>query len=92
MNHGLGHWTFALLADTPERWPEVPSPGSVLGPYRTVRPLGQGGMGAVYEAEEIETGRRRASGPREWPTRWVDDREPTRRFLTAGWSYGRSSE
>jgi tRNA A-37 threonylcarbamoyl transferase component Bud32 len=34
------------------------SGGSVLGPYRVVRPLGRGGMGAVYEADEIDSGRR----------------------------------
>ena len=33
-------------------------PGHVLGPFRIVRELGSGGMGDVYEAEEIETGRR----------------------------------
>jgi uncharacterized RDD family membrane protein YckC len=44
--------------DTPDCWLDALAPGSVLGPYRTVRLLGQGGMGLVYEAEEIETGRR----------------------------------
>ncbi len=45
-------------AHTLDRWPDALSPGSVLGPYRTLALLGQGGMGVVYEAEEIETGRR----------------------------------
>ena len=32
--------------------------GTVFGPYRIVRRLGRGGMGIVYEADEIESGRR----------------------------------
>ena len=34
------------------------APGTVLGRYRIVRPLGRGGMSAVYEADEIDSGRR----------------------------------
>jgi hypothetical protein len=32
-------------------------PPEILGGYRLLRPLGSGGMGSVYEAEEITTGR-----------------------------------
>ena len=31
-------------------------PGQVIGNYRVVRPLGAGGMGAVYEVEHVELG------------------------------------
>jgi hypothetical protein len=37
---------------------EAQSVPATVGGYRVVRPLGGGGMGTVYEAEEIATGRR----------------------------------
>ncbi len=36
----------------------LPQPGEQLGHYRIIRTLGQGGMGAVFDAEDLESGRR----------------------------------
>ncbi|MDB6032421.1 MAG: pknH 2, partial [Verrucomicrobiales bacterium] len=40
--------------------PVIPIPGQTFGQYRIIRLLGKGGMGEVYEAEHMETGRRLA--------------------------------
>jgi len=36
----------------------LPQPGEQLGHYSIIRLLGVGGMGAVYEAQDLESGRR----------------------------------
>ncbi len=52
-----------------------------FGGYRVLRLLGRGGMGAVYEAEQIATGRRLAL---KVLGRAIDDDELRRRFLREG--------
>jgi serine/threonine protein kinase len=47
----------AVIPPLPSR-PRGPQPGEQLGHYRVIRPLGEGGMGAVYDAEDLESGRR----------------------------------
>ena len=44
------------VSDTGEE--VLPNPGDQFGEYQIERELGRGGMGAVYEAEQLETGRR----------------------------------
>jgi serine/threonine protein kinase len=56
-------------------------PGSEVGPFRIRRRLGQGGMGEVYEAEQIDTGRRVAL---KVLARSLDSPEVTARFLREG--------
>ena len=46
------------MGRSPESLPES------IGPYRVLRLLGEGGMGAVYEAEETGPVRRRVAAPR----------------------------
>jgi len=55
--------------------------GQLWGPYRVVRLLGRGGMGEVYEAEQLETGRRLALKVLRATLRGDQDRA---RFLREG--------
>ena len=56
------------------------TPGQAFGPYRIGPLLGKGGMGEVYEAEELESGRRVAL---KVLTHGLDDRNRAR-FLREG--------
>jgi eukaryotic-like serine/threonine-protein kinase len=65
----------------PADLPFLFGPDQQFGPYRIVRPLGKGGMGQVYEAEEIDSGRRIAL---KLLSRGLGDDEERERFLSEG--------
>jgi eukaryotic-like serine/threonine-protein kinase len=65
----------------PADLPFLFSPGQRFGPYLIVRPLGKGGMGQVYEAEETDSGRRVAM---KILSRGLGDDEERQRFLNEG--------
>jgi eukaryotic-like serine/threonine-protein kinase len=57
------------------------TPGQIFGPYRIERLLGSGGMGDVYEAEELDQGRRVAL---KILSQRLSGREDRARFLREG--------
>lgn len=61
--------------------PGLPQPGQVFGHYRLGRQLGAGGMGAVFEAEDLDSGRRVAL---KVLAHRLDSPEARRRFLREG--------
>jgi len=65
----------------PADLPFLFSGGQRFGPYLIVRPIGKGGMGQVYEAEESESGRRVAV---KILSRGIGDEEERARFLNEG--------
>jgi hypothetical protein len=65
----------------PADLPFLFSAGQHFGPYRIVRPIGKGGMGQVYEAEEVESGRRVAV---KILSRGIGDEEERERFQQEG--------
>ena len=65
----------------PADLPFLFGPDQQFGPYRIVRPLGKGGMGQVYEAEELDSGRRIAL---KLLSRGLGDDEERERFLSEG--------
>jgi len=68
-------------AGLPADLPFLFNPGQQFGPYTIVRPLGKGGMGQVYEAEEAESGRRVAL---KLLSRGLGDDDERERFLREG--------
>jgi len=74
--------SFAPTASgVPADLPFLFSAGQPFGPYLIVRPIGKGGMGQVYEAEEIDSGRRVAI---KILSRGIGDDEERERFLQEG--------
>lgn len=59
----------------------LPQPGDCFGHYTIVRLLGQGGMGAVFEAQDVESGRRVAL---KVLGQALDSPEARERFLREG--------
>jgi len=76
---GLGGSEAAIVTTAPET--SQPVIGEEFGHYRIVEWLGAGGMGAVYEAEDIETGRRVAL---KVLSHRFDSPEARQRFLREG--------
>jgi len=62
----------------PADLPFLFSGGQRFGGYAIIRPLGKGGMGQVYEAEETDSGRRVAL---KLLSRGLGDDEERERFL-----------
>jgi eukaryotic-like serine/threonine-protein kinase len=59
----------------------LPQPSELFGHYKMIRLLGQGGMGVVYEAEDLESGRRVAL---KILGQALDSPESRKRFLREG--------
>ncbi len=89
MKAGLGPRTDATGAPitllpsgpSPEPLAAIPEVGQQFGAYRLVRLLGRGGMGSVYEAEHLESGRRVAL---KVLSHSLDSPEAQARFLREG--------
>ena len=73
--------SFAPTGTAPTDLPFLFGAGQRFGPYAIVRPIGKGGMGQVYEAEETDSGRRVAV---KILSRGIGEDEDRARFLREG--------
>jgi eukaryotic-like serine/threonine-protein kinase len=69
------------VVEPPERPGGALNPGDQFAHYRIIRPLGGGGMGTVFDAEDLETGRRVAL---KVLSHFLDSPEGRERFLREG--------
>ncbi|REJ85698.1 MAG: serine/threonine protein kinase [Planctomycetota bacterium] len=74
----MEHWKARKAPEVLNRPPKDLSNLTELGVYRLVRTVGQGGMGVVYEAVDLESGRRVAVKVMQWRAR--DPGAARRRF------------
>lgn len=83
LNAGMTPGNCATLpyAAPAQRLPSLPKPGEQFGRYRIIRQVGMGGMGAVFEAEDFEQGRRLAL---KIMSHALDSRDTRARFLREG--------
>jgi serine/threonine protein kinase len=73
----------ALVNESSEECPQAPAapeavPLQQLGDYRLIRPIGHGGMGIVYEVEQVSLGRHVAL--KVLPRKMLVDAKHRRRF------------
>jgi serine/threonine protein kinase/tetratricopeptide (TPR) repeat protein len=60
-HHPAGEGAAPGPAATAEELPALEQPGTVIGPYRLMEQIGEGGMGTVWMAEQTEPIRRRVA-------------------------------
>ena len=70
-----------MMSAAEKRNQQLPTPGQQFGGYRIEAELGRGGMGAVFEAEQIDSGRRVAL---KVLSHKLDSAEARARFLREG--------
>jgi serine/threonine protein kinase/tetratricopeptide (TPR) repeat protein len=53
--------TASFVSSSPERSPLAEGPGTIIGPYKLLQQIGEGGMGAVFMAEQMQPVKRKVA-------------------------------